>query len=156
MKSLFAYNWQVREEWLNWCSQLPEDELLKVHIGGAGGILRTLFHIIDVEVSWIQAMAGGVVEDPEFEDYASLDKVIAFHHACRPVVAQFVEDWQSDREQHRIVPPWLREDDKSYTCGEVMRHIIAHEIHHIGQMSVWARELGLKPVSANFIGRGLN
>ncbi|WP_243840759.1 DinB family protein [Paenisporosarcina antarctica] len=23
-----------------------------------------------------------------------------------------------------------------------MRHVIAHEIHHVGQMSVWAREIG--------------
>ena len=26
--------------------------------------------------------------------------------------------------------------------GEVMQHVIAHEIHHMGQLSVWARELG--------------
>ena len=39
--------------------------------------------------------------------------------------------------------------------GEIMRHIIAHEIHHIGQLSVWAREIGKKPVSASAIGRGL-
>ncbi|HDR5875335.1 TPA: damage-inducible protein DinB, partial [Bacillus anthracis] len=30
-----------------------------------------------------------------------------------------------------------------------------HEIHHIGQLSIWARELNLRPVSANLIGRGL-
>jgi uncharacterized damage-inducible protein DinB len=39
--------------------------------------------------------------------------------------------------------------------GEVMRHVIAHEIHHMGQLSVWSRELDKKPVSANFIGKGL-
>ncbi len=37
------------------------------------------------------------------------------------------------------------------TWGEIMRHTIAHEIHHIGQLSIWARELGRKPVSANLI-----
>lgn len=41
------------------------------------------------------------------------------------------------------------------TWGEVIRHTIAHEIHHIGQLSIRARELGKKPVSANLIGRGL-
>jgi uncharacterized damage-inducible protein DinB len=39
--------------------------------------------------------------------------------------------------------------------GEIMRHVIAHEIHHMGQLSVWARELGREPVSANVIGKGL-
>lgn len=35
-----------------------------------------------------------------------------------------------------------------------MRHTIALEIHHIGQLSIWARELGRNPVSANLIGLG--
>lgn len=43
----------------------------------------------------------------------------------------------------------------NFTYGEVLRHVIAHEIQHIGQLSVWARELGREPVSANLIGRKL-
>ncbi|QWH42653.1 hypothetical protein EXW53_12305 [Bacillus mycoides] len=43
----------------------------------------------------------------------------------------------------------------SKEIGEVLRHVIVHEIHHIGQLSIWARELNLQPVSANLIGRGL-
>lgn len=39
--------------------------------------------------------------------------------------------------------------------GEIMRHIIAHEIHYIGQLSVWAREIEKEPVTANLIFRGL-
>ena len=34
-------------------------------------------------------------------------------------------------------------------------HVIDHEIHHIGQLSIWAREMGVVPVSANLIGRGI-
>lgn len=43
----------------------------------------------------------------------------------------------------------------SFKYGAVMRHVIAHEIHRIGQLSVWSREIGQKPVSANLIHRGL-
>lgn len=46
--------------------------------------------------------------------------------------------------------PWI---DEKYTVVEILHHIVIHEIHHIGQVSVWARELELKTVSANFIGR---
>ncbi|SFB22860.1 DinB family protein [Lentibacillus halodurans] len=54
----------------------------------------------------------------------------------------------------------LSETDSSgetinFRYGEIMRHVIAHEIHHIGQLSVWACEIGKKPVNANLIGRGL-
>ncbi|PER29890.1 hypothetical protein CN931_22460 [Bacillus sp. AFS054943] len=44
--------------------------------------------------------------------------------------------------------------NKEYRYGEVLRHVIVHEIHHIGQLSIWAKELNLQPVSANLIGRG--
>jgi uncharacterized damage-inducible protein DinB len=47
--------------------------------------------------------------------------------------------------------PW---NDDSYFAGEVLRHVITHEIHHIGQLSVWVRDMGVQPVSANFIERG--
>lgn len=40
-------------------------------------------------------------------------------------------------------------------CGEVIRHVIAHEIHHAGQLSIWSREIGKQPISANLINRGL-
>jgi uncharacterized damage-inducible protein DinB len=43
----------------------------------------------------------------------------------------------------------------TFTHGEILRHVIAHEIHHVGQLSVWARELNLTPPSANVIGRKL-
>ena len=46
-------------------------------------------------------------------------------------------------------------EQESFTFGEVMRHVIAHEIHHIGQLSIWSREIGKTPVTANLIRRGL-
>ncbi len=47
MLQLFHYNWQVRDEWLEWCRQLTQEELLGDRIGGVGSILKTLFHIVD-------------------------------------------------------------------------------------------------------------
>ncbi len=40
---------------------------------------------------------------------------------------------------------------ENFACGDVMRHMIAHEIHHIGQLWIWSRELGENPVTANLI-----
>lgn len=55
--------------------------------------------------------------------------------------------WSDEMEENIL-------DD--FTFGEIMRHVIAHEIHHIGQISIWTREIGYEPVSANLIGRKLN
>ncbi len=150
----FRYNWIVREQWYQWCEDVAPEELLRPRTGGVGNILKTLFHIVDVEWSWIQ----GVQEKPDFqedfENFNTLDKVKALDQRYRPDVEAFVNAWNDSLETRPFVDP--RYDGSVVDAwGEIMRHIIAHEIHHIGQLSVWAREVGKPPVSANFIGNGI-
>ena len=56
MQTFFRYNWMVREDWYRWCEELSEEELLRNRTGGMGSILHTLFHIVDVEWSWIRLL----------------------------------------------------------------------------------------------------
>ncbi|MGG4451797.1 DinB family protein [Brevibacillus porteri] len=152
MKMFFQYNWQVRDEWLEWCKQLSPDELLRERTGGAGTILYTLFHIIDVEYSWLRGVQGKPDIQVSYEDYKSLEKVKERSDAWRIELRDFIENWSDEMENESVKVAW---DDEVYTKGELLRHVIAHEIHHMGQLSIWARELGSAPVSANVIGRGL-
>ncbi|MDQ0196351.1 DinB family protein [Paenibacillus wynnii] len=155
MQTLFRYNWKVREEWYQWCEDVSVEELLKPRTGGVGSILKTLFHIADVEWSWIRTIQGKPDFQENFEEYNTLQKVRELDAAFRPEVEQFVLDWNVDLER-RIFEDTLA-DGSTVTdaWGEVMRHVIAHEIHHVGQLSVWAREVGKPPISANVIGKGL-
>lgn len=155
MQTFFNYNWMVREEWYKWCEDVPEEELLKPRIGGVGSILKTLFHIADVEWSWIRGMQGKPDFQEDFTLYSSLQKVRELDASFRPEVEQFVLAWNEGMEQNILVDE--RPDGRVLTdaWGEIMRHVLAHEIHHIGQLSVWAREVGKPPVSANLIGKGL-
>lgn len=61
---------------------------------------------------------------------------------------EFIQLWTKDLENKILKVSWT---DKEYKYGEVLRHVIVHEIHHIGQLLIWARELNLQPVSANLI-----
>ncbi|NTU23666.1 DUF664 domain-containing protein [Brevibacillus sp. HB1.2] len=152
MKMFFQYNWQVRDEWMEWCKQLSSDELLRERTGGAATILYTLFHITDVEYSWLRGVHGKPDIQVSYEDYKSLEKVKELSDAWRIELRDFIENWSDEMENESVKVAW---DDEVYTKGELLRHVIAHEIHHMGQLSIWARELGITPVSANVIGRGL-
>jgi len=156
MQTMFQYNWMVREEWYRWCEGITGEELLKPRTGGVGSILKTLFHIADVEWSWIMVIQGKPDFQEDFEQYRSLEKVRELDAGFRPEVEQFVSAWNTGLE--RKIFEDRRPDGTIVTdaWGEVLRHVIAHEIHHIGQLSVWAREVGKPPVSANLIGRGLD
>ena len=72
------------------------------------------------------------------------------------VVGSFTFWGNAEKENNILYDPQPDGSVVTDTWGEVMRHMIAHEIHHIGQLSVWAREIGKKPVSANLIGKGLS
>nr|WP_276562605.1 DinB family protein [Bacillus sonorensis] len=46
--------------------------------------------------------------------------------------------------------------EEAYTQGDILRHLIAHKIHHIGQISVWAGEMNSVPVSASYVERRIS
>jgi len=150
---LFRYNWIVREEWFELCNQIPLEQLLLDRSGGPGSILYTLFHIVDVEYSWIRGVQSKPDIQVRFEDYKSIQQLKALSDRWNNEMREFLETWTGEYENDVVTVPW---NDGHYTKGEILRHVIAHEIHHMGQLSIWIRELGLKPVSANVIGKDLS
>ncbi|MDR4886175.1 DinB family protein [Fredinandcohnia sp. QZ13] len=156
MQMFFRYNWMVREEWYRWCEELSEEELLQNRTGGVGSILHTLFHIVDVEWSWIRLIQGKPDFQESFNNYNSLIKIQELDAKLHVEVERFVNNWDSTMENRLFYDTLPDGKIITDTWGEIVRHIIAHEIHHVGQLSIWAREIGKKPISANVIGRGLS
>lgn len=152
MLTFFQYNWQVRDEWLQWCRQLSREELVKERAGGVKSFLYTLFHIIDVEYSWIRGIQEKEDIALEFTDDVTIEQLQALSDEARLEMEAFLRTSGNNTADAPVKVAW---DEASYTKNEILHHVIAHEIHHIGQLSVWARELNLKPVSANVIGRKL-
>lgn len=75
IRKFFEYNWEIRDEWFQWCEQLTAEELTKKRIGGVESILYTLFHIIDVEYSWVRGIQEKEDRVFKFSDYGTLRKV---------------------------------------------------------------------------------
>ncbi|MDQ0208851.1 DinB family protein [Alkalicoccobacillus murimartini] len=153
MKKFFTYNWQVRDEWFQWCQQLTHSQLVKEMDGGAGSILYTLFHIVEVENSWIRGIQGKEDSMYSFEDYATLEQVVSLSNRLREDHKRFIDIELPDLKEKIIKVTW---DTIAYTCDDIIHHIIIHEIHHIGQFSIWARQLDFSPVPAHFVGRDLS
>jgi uncharacterized damage-inducible protein DinB len=142
----------VRNEWFELFSQITTEELLFRRSGGAGSILYTLFHISDVEYSWIRGIQGKPDVQAQFDKYQSLQQVKGLSDSWVNETKTYLNTWSDENENEIVSVAWTQ---GLFTKGEILRHLIAHEIHHMGQLSIWARDLGLQPVSANLIGRGL-
>ena len=126
--------------------------MLKDRRGGVENILYTLFHIIDVEYSWIRGIQGKDDVVFQFTDYNTLEKVKSLSDKLRTEIAEFLKINLEGLKDKEVNVSW---DEEKFTVDEILHHIIIHEIHHIGQLSIWARELERRPVPTNFIGRGL-
>jgi uncharacterized damage-inducible protein DinB len=155
VQTFFRYNWIIREQWYQWSEDLTPAELLQRRTGGVGSILLTLFHIADVEWSWIRLLQGKTDFQESFENYNTLEQVRQLDALFRLEVEEFVNSWDEDWETRPLQDTLADGSVKVHAWGGVMRHVIAHQIHHMGQLSVWARELGRKPVSANLIDKGI-
>ncbi|MFD3449471.1 DinB family protein [Microbacteriaceae bacterium 4G12] len=148
---MFLYNWQVRDDWFTWCETLSVEELRKERVGGMGSILNNLFHIIDCEQLWVHQMQNKPVMTTDMSSISNLDDVKAFSNLTRPIIEDFLQSWTPDCEQKILEITNKNGVTYSFTYGKIVRHIISHEIHHIGQLSIWARELAIKPVSSDLI-----
>ena len=69
MYSLFQYNWQVREDWFNWCQAISEEEFHKERIGGMKSIRETFIHIVDCELIWLNSMVEEKIICDDYVEY---------------------------------------------------------------------------------------
>lgn len=149
---LFEYNWQVRDEWLNWCETIPEEALFKKRVGGVHSIHYTLFHIIEVEYSWMRAIQEKQDVPIDYKDYPSIASLQSLSRECRDEIVSFFADNSNFGSNKQVRPAW---EETSFSIQDILHHVIVHEVHHIGQLSIWAREVGIEPISASFIDRDM-
>ena len=152
---MFLYNWQIREEWFRWCETISKEELTKKRTGGMGSIVHNLFHVIDCEQIWVNQMQGTSVIINDINEISNLNDVIEFSNQVKPITKSFIKSYNSCAQDEVLEVKRKNGTTESFSYDKIIRHIIAHEIHHIGQMSVWSREIGLKPVSSDLIFRDL-
>lgn len=151
MLDMFLYNWQVREDWFRWCGSLTEEELQAKRVGGMGSILKNLVHIVEGELTWLNYLLKEPIVYAEKDSITHLEDLIRFSNFTKAITQNFFSNLADDYENRKIEITSRNGTLYSFTYGKILRHMISHEIHHIGQLSIWAREIGLKPISSDLI-----
>ena len=151
MLSLFHYNWQVREDWLNWCQTISEEEFHKERIGGMKSIRETLIHIVDCELLWLNSLVEKPIIFENRTAINALSEICTYSDFVKSHTESFIEQLPSQYENNIIEVKRRDGTILHFTQKKILAHMMTHEIHHIGQLSIWARELGLKPISSDLI-----
>ncbi|MDF2066445.1 DinB family protein [Bacillus sp. Cr_A10] len=153
---MFLYNWQIRNDWFEWCLDLSFEELTKKRIGGMGSILHNLYHVIDCEQLWINQMSGTPVIESNIDLITNLEEVINFSNETKQNTYNFIQKWISNQDNQVLKITSKKGITYSFSYDKILQHIISHETHHIGQLSIWSREIGIKPVSSDILFREPN
>lgn len=151
MIDLFQYNWDVREDWFTWCSTLSEEEFHKERLGGMQSFRETLIHIVDCELLWLNTILGERIKYESRETIYHLKEIKQYSTFVQTQTKAFLANIHPGDDE-RIIEVTRRDGSLlHFSQKKIVAHMITHEIHHIGQFSVWAREIGLKPVSSDLI-----
>lgn len=144
MLSLFLYNWQVREDWLNWCQTISEEEFHKERIGGMKSIRETLIHIVDCELLWLNSLVEKPIIFENRTAINALSEICTYSDFVKSHTESFIEQLPSQYENNIIEVKRRDGTILHFTQKKILAHKMTHEIHHIGQLSIWARELEIE------------
>ncbi|MCA1054058.1 DinB family protein [Rossellomorea aquimaris] len=151
MRELFTYNWTVRREWFDWCSHVPDKELFRERTGGMGSIFRNLVHVADCEQIWISQLNGTPERIKEVGGIQTMSELVNFSETVQADTIGFLESLENPRLDELFHYKTRKGTVYEFTYRKVLHHIITHEVHHIGQLSVWAREMGERPVPSDLL-----
>ena len=155
MIHLFQYNWDVREDWFIWCESLSDVEFHQERLGGMKSFRETLIHIVDCELLWLNTILDEKIHYESRKTLYHLDEIKQYSAYVQSLTKAFIANVEPSDDE-RIIEVTRRDGSVlHFSQKKVVAHMITHEIHHIGQLSVWAREIGLKPVSSDLIIRNI-
>jgi len=132
---------------MKWCEELPYEELIKERSGGMKTILHNLYHVVYCEHIWVSQLLGINVNLQPIEKIQTLQHVREFEELTKERTLLWFDQEASFREAV------LDLRGRQFSHTKVMMHIATHEVHHIGQLSVWSREIGRVPVNCDLLPR---
>ena len=137
---LFRYNWAVRRRWFDWLEARPAELVTRPFAGGLHSFAANFTHIIGAENRWVQRMRGQPATADDFAPYQSLAAVRRLEAERRPAVEAFLAALRPADLEHAF-----DFHGKTITWQTALLHAATHEVHHVGQLYVWAREAGEAP-----------
>lgn len=110
---------------------------------GDGSIFAALFHLVDVEESWLHEglLAEGWQEGPDPGRYSDFEAIAA-------IWAQTSADWIAyfeTRDDMALWAPFTNRDDPPIPCWMVGWHAFNHTTHHLAEIWTALTVVGISP-----------
>jgi uncharacterized damage-inducible protein DinB len=139
---LFAHWEQVRSELLTLLDGFNDDELNYAPYERSWSVGQIALHIANAEDGWfrfvIQREMSEWPKDYTLENYPSMDAIQAVLRQSHVRTLEYLAGLEAGDLQQHVESPW----GASFTLNWIIWHVIEHEIHHRGELSLILGLLG--------------
>lgn len=142
--SLLFYSWKnIRKDLLNMLEQFDETELEYAPFPGAWPVGKIFLHIAETEDYWIHYLVRHELsENPHYElsDYPSISAIRMKLRVSEERTSAFIDSLKEPDLE------WVIKTSRgeSLVLYNVLWHVLEHELHHRGELSLILGLLGRK------------
>ena len=141
---MFAHWKQVRRELIWTVDQFSDAELSYVPFQGSWPVGEIILHIASAEEGWFQYVVRGELSGwPEFglEKYSDLESIKKLLNRVHEGTEEFLDGVETPDLERAVDLPWSGNTNTA-SLGWIIWHVLEHEIHHRGELSLILGLLG--------------
>jgi uncharacterized damage-inducible protein DinB len=158
LRELFAYNYWARDQQLDACAALTQEQFLRPMGNSFSSLRDTLAHLLAAEWIWQERWWGrspmALLKAGDYPDLA------AIREAWGPVekgVRDYLAGVSEETIAGRFTYTNTRGETFTYPVWRSLLHVANHQTYHRGQVTMFLRQFGAQPpaldlTTADFMG----
>ncbi len=152
VNELFNYNYWARDRVLQSCATLTGEQFLRPLGNSFPSIRDTLAHLVAAEWIWLERWRGrsprALLSAEEFPTLASVSE------RWRMVEAEmraYLATLSEETLESTVTYVNSKGETWTYDLWRMMVHLLNHQSYHRGQVATLLRQLGMKPLTVDFL-----
>jgi uncharacterized damage-inducible protein DinB len=141
-ENLFSHWRLIRKGLISVIEEFEESELIYQPYSDSWPVGQIMVHIANAEEGWFRyAVTKELPEWPsqlQFENYPTREKILDVLAEVHEKTERYLETLTEEDLSSTILAPW----EESFPLGWIFWHVIEHEVHHRGELSLILGILG--------------
>jgi uncharacterized damage-inducible protein DinB len=151
-RTLYDYNSWANHRTLDACAPLTAEQFTRDLGSSFRSVRDTLVHICGAEWSWLERWHGRTpTAIPGPADYPDFESVRRRWTEVERNLLDYVASLSQEDVQRVIAFKTLAGQPNTLPLGQCLQHLANHSTYHRGQITVFLRQLGAKPIGTDLI-----
>ncbi len=152
IRELFEYSFWAREQQLDACAALREDQLTRPLSNSFGTLRDTLKHLLGADWVWLERFRGRSPGNvPWFDDIKTLDEIHQRWRSIEQDMSTYLGTLSLEALVSLLTYQNFKGETWSYPLWKCLMHLVNHGTYHRGQVTMALRQLGALPPAIDYL-----